>query len=151
MLTLLSARLQCDLGVLGAFGPKLAELSAGDDSCAERLDTLSRSSKRSKGTRPRPRGDALDALPSAAGESAEMAWRWVAYASDRVRRGGSYAACARPLMTRGGGSGAPGLLSMLSDDGDAARSACNCRWQRFSAPAAPAAGRSVVIRNITVV
>ena len=111
MLTLLSARLQCDLGVLGAFGPKLAELSAGDDSCAERLDTLSRSSKRSKGTRPRPRGDALDALPSAAGESAEMAWRWVAYAADRMRRG-SPAACVR-RMTRGGGNGARGLLSML--------------------------------------
>ena len=113
MLTLLSARLQCDLDVFGAFGPKLAELSAGDHSCAERLDTLPGSFKRSnsKGTRPRPRGDALDARPSAAGESAEMAWRWVAYVADRMRRG-TPAACVR-RMTRGGGNGARGLLSML--------------------------------------
>ena len=119
MLALLSARLRCGVGVLGAFGPKIAELSAGDLSCAERLDTVPRSSlrefrsKEGKVARPRPRGDALDALPSADGETAEMAWQWVAYASDRVRRGGSYAACAhhRPVMTRGGGSGAPGLLT----------------------------------------
>jgi hypothetical protein len=96
MLTLLAARLACDLG-RRAFARRIAELRASSAHCAGLLDTLPPQRAR----RPRPHGDDSFTLPA---ESEAGAWRWVRYAAERT--------CVRRARVPAGAEGA-GVLSLL--------------------------------------
>jgi hypothetical protein len=83
MLALLAAKIACDLG-RRAFAPRIAQLRASNERCADMLDTL----PPQRAQRPRPHGDDSFVLPA---EPEAAAWRWVRYAAERSCVRGSHA------------------------------------------------------------